>query len=216
MGREPCDERRWRISSGAWIKAISSGVGLLSLAAYQTIYLPPARAAATPGLNQAVSAQREPGASRFEIVATIKELMSSTVDPAADGVWDSVAVTSSKAGIVKHEPRTPAEWQEVRGRAITLIESMNLVVMKGRHAAPPGTQPKLGELSPKQIDALIASNPQAFAAFADQVRDSAREALHAIDNKDVKALFKAGGDIDQSCESCHVAYWYPNQPRAGH
>jgi hypothetical protein len=147
--------------------------------------------------------------SPLKVYATIKELMDSTVDPAADGIWESVAVVSTEAGIEKREPRTPEEWQEVRRHAVTLLEAMNLVVMSGRNAAPAGAKPGLGELDPRKIDALIHSSRPTFAAFADQVRDTTREALAAIDRKDVEALVVAGGKIDQACESCHATYWYP-------
>ncbi|WP_138918486.1 hypothetical protein [Nitrospirillum viridazoti] len=158
---------------------------------------------------QVASAREAKAGSPFKVFATIQELMDSTVDPAADGVWDSVAVISTEAGVEKREPRTPEEWQEVRRHALTLLEAMNLVVMEGRHAAPPGAQPKLGELDPKQIDVLIRANKPSFAAFADDVRATTLEALAAIDKRDVKALVVAGGKIDQACEGCHVTFWYP-------
>jgi cytochrome c556 len=149
----------------------------------------------------------------FKVYATIKELMDSTVDPAADGVWDSVAVISTATGVEKREPRTPEEWQEVRRHAVTLLESMNLVVMSGRKAAPAGTQPNIGELDPSKIDELIRSSRPAFSAFADEVRKTTRDALAAIDRRDVGALVVAGGKIDQACESCHTTYWYPGEAK---
>ena len=101
----------------------------------------------------------------------------------------------------------------MRRHAITLIEAMNLVMMEGRHAAPPGTQAGLGELSPVQIDQAVAANRAAFSGFAEGVRNSAIQARDAIDRKDTQALFKIGGDLDEQCESCHVVLWYPNSPR---
>src|SRR5262249_22452516 len=111
----------------------------------------------------------------------------------------------------EHKPRTAEEWLDVRRKAITLMESMNLVVMDGRHAAPPGTQPNEGELTPAQIDEQLAANHAAFVGFAHGLRAAAQKALTAIDNKDTGALLEAGGDIDEACEACHVTFWYPNQ-----
>jgi cytochrome c556 len=90
---------------------------------------------------------------------------------------------------------------------------MNLAMMEGRHAAPPGSTPGPGESRPGEIDAAIAENRQEFNQFADLVRSRAIEALHAIDKKDPKALFSVGSKIDSACESCHVTFWYPNSPR---
>lgn len=163
----------------------------------------------TPAANTSPDTASPP----FKPVASIRELMDSTVDPAADGLWDAVSTTVTYAGIEKREPRTDEEWRVVRRHAITLAEAMNLVIMDGRHAAPPGTKAGLGELTPAQIDAKIAANRTEFYSFAGGVRDNALQALQAIDRKDAKTLFKIGGDIDATCEGCHVTFWYPNSPR---
>jgi len=146
-------------------------------------------------------------------VATIKELMDSTIDPSADGIWDAVVIVSTAAGVDKREPRTGEEWHAVRRHAMTLIESMNLLMMPGRHAAPVGTKPGLGELTPAQIDAAIKANPAEFEQFAGAAQDSAKDALKAIDSKDTAALTRVGGDLDQRCEACHMTFWYPNSAR---
>ena len=148
--------------------------------------------------------------SPFEITATIRELMDSIVDPAADGLWDSVAVTSTRKGMEEKQPRTDEEWAAVRRHAVTLMESMNLVVMQGRHAAPPGTKAALGELESEEIDHKIAANRGALIGFAKALRATAGKALTAIDKKDVDGLFAAGSEIDEACEACHVTFWYPN------
>jgi cytochrome c556 len=90
---------------------------------------------------------------------------------------------------------------------------MNLLVMPGRHAAPNGTKPGLGELTPAQIDAAIKANPEEFEQFAGAAQDSAKDALKAIDSKDTAALIRVGGDLDQRCEACHLTFWYPNSAR---
>jgi cytochrome c556 len=69
----------------------------------------------------------------------------------------------------------------------------------------------LGELSPAEIDQHIDANRGALIGFAKALRATARTALTAIDKKDVQGLFKAGSDIDEACEACHVTFWYPNQ-----
>ncbi len=49
--------------------------------------------------------------SPFEITATIRELMGSTVDPAADALWDSVAVSSTTQGVEETQPKTDVDWR---------------------------------------------------------------------------------------------------------
>ena len=44
-----------------------------------------------------------------------------------------------------------------------------------------------------------------------QYRD-ARDALKAIEARDVKGLLNAGDVLDQACETCHRKYWYRVAP----
>jgi len=157
-------------------------------------------------------------ASDFDSSTPIKTLMNSIVDPSADGIWESVATVSDENGVHKRAPRTPEEWQEVRRHAVTLIEAMNLVMMKGRPAAPAETPPKAGELTPAQIDALLKTDHETLVAFARNVQTTTRSAITAIDKRDPEALFEAGSAIDQACESCHMTFWYPDieDPRLQH
>lgn len=160
-------------------------------------------------------ADQPAAAQAMRPVATIRDLMESTVDPAADGVWDAVSTIVDAHGITRHAPRTDAQWQAVRHHAVTLAESMNLLMIGGRHAAPTGTKAGLGELPPVQIDARIAANRAEYDLFARAVQDEARKAIAAIDRHDAQALDHIGGDLDARCESCHVTFWYPDAPRPG-
>lgn len=99
----------------------------------------------------------------------------------------------------------------MRRHAVTQIEAMNLVVMPGRHAAPAGTQPGLGELPPQQIELRIDQQRAAFTGFASALRATALQALAAVDRKDPEALLTIGSEIDAQCEACHVTFWYPAQ-----
>ena len=183
---------------------------LLAVAACSQSSSPPAARAVSDAAKGASSAGDALPESPFEITATIRELMDSIVDPAADGLWDSVAVTSTRAGVEEKQPKTDEDWAAVRRHAVSLMESMNLVVMKGRHAAPPGTRAAEGELTPDEIDQHIDANRGALVGFAKALRATAQKALTAIDKKDVQGLFAAGSDIDAACEACHVTFWYPN------
>jgi cytochrome c556 len=149
--------------------------------------------------------------SPFEVIATIRELMDFVVDPAADGLWDAVSIRYTQSGAEQRLPRTEDEWTAVRRNAVALAESMNLVVMDARHAAPRGTQAGLGELTPAEIDQRIATRRAEFVAFAFAVRAATQNALKAIDKRDADELLEVGGDIDAACEACHLTFWYPNQ-----
>src|SRR5262249_49090639 len=103
--------------------------------------------------------------------------MESMVDPGAAFLFESVEhdVTSKpfegcwsgkceqvvdEHGIGAKAPHTDEEWQEVRRRAVQLVEAPNLLIMPGRRAAQPGEKsenPQV-ELDPGQIQELLDSN----------------------------------------------------------
>lgn len=161
-----------------------------------------------------VPTQATPAASGeppYRLTASIRELMDSEVDPAADFLWASVASISTRAGLEERQPHTDEEWLEVRRHAITLIEATNLLIMKGRRVSatyvPAGGA---GELDSNQAQQKIDANHDAFVLLAQRLQETGTDTLGAIDAKDPVRLFDLGGAIDEACENCHVTFWYPN------
>ncbi len=166
------------------------------------------------GCTQREASQKAiPGAPPFVTSASIIDLMSDQVDPAADALWLSVATISTREGVVQREPRTEAEWQEERRHAIALIEASNLLMMPGRVVAYPGqtleSPPGEGDYTPEQSLAAIRKEPAVFTAFVSVLQQSSLSALRAIEARDADKLLEAGGDIDAACEECHRRFWYP-------
>jgi hypothetical protein len=145
----------------------------------------------------------------FRLNASIKDIMDSLVDPAADYIWDAVATTVTAKSREEKYPRTDEEWKELRRRAIQLMEGANLLLIPGRHVAGPGQpgDPRV-ELPPDQIEALINGDRAGFANLAHGLYDSVVPVLQAIEAKDKDKLLEAGDAIDRACESCHMKYWY--------
>jgi len=146
-------------------------------------------------------------------VVGIRDIMKYEVDPSADALWDSVSSTATAAGLVDKQPRSQAEWQEVRRYAVTLAEAANLLVIRGRRVALDGPIEDAdiaGILPPAEIEKKIALDRPIFVRRAQALQEAAKEALAAIDAQDSARLFEAGGKLDEACEQCHVRYWYPN------
>jgi hypothetical protein len=153
----------------------------------------------------------------LEAVVTIKDIMENLVDPSADALWASVSSTTTASGMEDRQPRTEEDWKAVRAYAITLAEAPNLLLTPGRRVAEAGgkledAQVK-GILGPQEIARKIAADRPAFVERTRALRLAAKEALAAIDARDVARLFEAGTVLDEACESCHVRYWYPNDTR---
>jgi cytochrome c556 len=144
---------------------------------------------------------------------TIQELMRSSIDPAADGVWNAVSTSITVAGVEEKQPHSNEEWAVVRQSATALINAAIRLGEEGLPVAVKGTKsenPGIEE-SPEEVQKLIDANPKGFSQHAQKLRASAEEALAAIDAKNPTALLEAGGRIDEVCEQCHKTFWYPNQ-----
>jgi hypothetical protein len=145
--------------------------------------------------------------------ATVKDLMQSVVDPAADVVWLSVTTVQSAQGTVEKAPKTDEEWTMVRHGAIALTEAANLLMVPGRHVARPGEKSETPgvELEPSEMEVLINQDPAAWHKRARALHDAGLAALQAIDAKDATKVFEVGEQIERACEGCHSQYWYPNE-----
>ncbi len=160
----------------------------------------------------------KPAAPQLDLLktATIKDIMDSMVDPSGDFLFDSIAEIADERGITQKAPKTDEEWEQVKHRALVLLEAPNLLTMEGRKVAQPHERSKNPEveLQPEQIQKLIDDDRSSFIRRARRLQDAATQALTAIDAKDKDALFKAIESVDKACENCHLHYWYPNDKRA--
>jgi hypothetical protein len=174
---------------------------------------------AKPAAQPAKPATARPAAaapqSTYRPVATVKDVMDYIVIPSSEFVFNAVSSTQGPNGAENKEPKTDADWAQVRRHAVLLIEAGNLLTVPGRHVA--GAKDKSNnpgsELEPAQMDALVAKNRALFAKKAQGFVDAAMIALKAVDARNVEGLSDAGGDIDEACESCHLTFWYPNEKK---
>lgn len=155
-----------------------------------------------------------PPSSDYNIVATIKDIMDSAVDPAADFIWESFTTEVSAEGVVEKRPQNDEEWKEVQRKAVILVESANLLMMPGRRVAKPGDKsenPEI-ELNPEEIEGLINKDRDTFIKLAKEFQQTAIDQLKATEDRNIEELLRLGGDLDVKCENCHRKYWYPNDP----
>lgn len=122
----------------------------------------------------------------FKPVADVKQLMQSVVDPAADGVWESVSTILDVRGVTEIRPKTDEEWAAVRNSAITVMEAGNLLMMVPRA--------KDGDRWMQRSRALV---------------DAGEIAVRAAEAKNPDRVFEAGGELYAACATCHQQYWNP-------
>lgn len=151
-------------------------------------------------------------AAPLEALATLQDLMRYEVDPSADHIWDSVGSVTTATGTVERQPRTDAEWAQLRRNAVILLEATNLLVIPGRQvsvAGFPADGP--GVFSSAEIQQRLAGHRAEFDAFAVSLRGTTRKVVAAIDARDPAALLQLGETLDSACEACHLANWYPHE-----
>jgi hypothetical protein len=185
--------RRTRTSIAA---ALSGGIASLSLG---------------PWLHAQEHGPRDPAG--FEPQATIVEIMSSMVMPAAQALWDAVSFESGPNGDFVRTPETAEQWQQLRRSAVTLAESANVLLIPGRDVDRPDAASEAPdvELSPAQVKALIDDSHDSWTGHAHALHEIAMQAITAIDAKNGDQLVDVGGTLDTVCEGCHLQFWYPNQ-----
>jgi hypothetical protein len=134
------------------------------------------------------------------------------IDPAADLIWGSVGTVVTRAGTLERQPHTAEEWSEVRNRALLLVEATNLLAVPGRRVASRDFPPDApGVLGSADIQRQWDESPSAFAAYAGLLRDAGLAVMLAAEQQDAVALSRAGEALDDACEACHRANWYPHQ-----
>jgi hypothetical protein len=163
----------------------------------------------------AAGCRRAPAEAPYNPTATVQDIMLGIIDPSADVLWNSVATIVSSSGVEERQPRTEEEWIALRRAALQIVEGSNLLIIPGRQVAKAGTvseNPGI-ELHPEEIQPLIENDRATWYARAKELHDSALPMLQAIDKRDVAALADGGERLDMACETCHQAYWYPNEPK---
>src|SRR5581483_2141864 len=140
-----------------------------------------------------------------------QELMLAEVDPSADALWDAVEFVSTPEGTQDHHPRTEQEWQALRRSAVVLAEATNLLAIPHRRVIDTSGSRGAGELNAAEIQQRVDSGRESFDQLAVVLRSASLSALAAINRRDPKALMDAGAAIDEACEACHRAYWYPDE-----
>lgn len=148
--------------------------------------------------------------------ASVIELMSGMVAPTADLIWGAVGTEDGPKGPVDKKPTTDKDWADLRQKVVLMAEAANLLAIPGREVILPGQ--KLanpagpGDLTPEKAQEKIRAEWPAWLAFTQAMQNSALETLKKVDAKDVDGFVEAGGAIDESCESCHKRFWYPDAP----
>ena len=105
----------------------------------------------------------------------------------AEDVFASVGTIISEKGTEEIVPKTDEEWEEVRFAAMGLAETGNLLMFEGR-----------------------AKDGEDWMKFSESMIDRSVNAAKAAEAKDPERLFRAAGELFDSCNACHNKYIPPD------
>jgi len=108
---------------------------------------------------------------------TVKEVMESVITPATNTLWGA------------EDPQTDEAWQELEDAAITTITAATYVAR-----GVSGTSDREW------------SNTPEWQAFNNVMIEAATDALKAIRERDIEALYVANDVLYPPCEGCHIAF----------
>jgi len=118
-------------------------------------------------------------------VASVRELMTGLVSPAATTVYRSVGYVVSLEGEKETSPQTEDEWEAIAGSAASIAEAGALLKTTGREGF---------------------NDAEGWQKFAQDMIDASLISRDAAVKRDKQALFASGEALNESCEGCHSAY----------
>jgi len=132
--------------------------------------------AATPTAATATAIDTAP-------VASTKQVMVGITNPAAYVIYEAVGTKTTSKGIEEIAPQTDEDWQKVESAAAAVVESGNLILTGNR-----------------------AIDKADWVKMTRDMMDKGKAAMAAAKAKDKDKIVETGGDLNVTCDNCHMRY----------
>jgi hypothetical protein len=119
---------------------------------------------------------------------TVQQLMVGLVDPAADGVWNSLGSIVTPTSEETWAPSTDTDWQRLEGHARALARGADALIEPAR-----------------------VNGREDWAVPARALRSASAAALVAAQRRDPAAISAASEQLLDACQQCHKHYWLPTE-----
>ena len=177
---------------------------------------PAPQEAASVTTDAAGAPSQNDAASSFDTTTTIEDLMSDTIAPNVELLWNAVSYIATAEGVTETMPQTDEDWATLRASANALIEAGEELMNTNREILTSEFDAATAsfQLTPDEIKELLVDDPALWQQYAEQLQETTRMTLQAIEMRDVMGLQEFGAEINEACKGCHAAYWYrPSMPR---
>ncbi len=150
--------------------------------------------------------------------ANVQVAMLTKVNPQALALWDLTNAAQNDAGDIDPKKIDAATWSKLLeiGRSIEaggrdLAAAHVVAAMPGAklqdEAAP-------GASKASDVQRFIDAKPAFFRKHALELQSTGAGLVTAVTQRDGKKLTDLSNQLDEVCENCHMAFWYPQQSAA--
>ena len=119
---------------------------------------------------------------------SVQALMVGLVDPAADGIWNSLGSIVTPTSDETWAPSTDEDWHRLEGHARALARGAEALA-----------------------DPVRVNGRDDWAVPARALRIASASALAAAQRRDVTAIAAASEQLLDACQGCHKHYWLPTE-----
>jgi hypothetical protein len=148
--------------------------------------------------------------------ANVQLTMLTKVNPQALALWDLTNDAQDDNGDIDVKKINPATWARLLeiGKAIE-DGGRNLAGSNGVVAAVPGAklqdETAPGASKAADVQRFIDAKPAAFRKHALELQNTGTALIAAVTKHDGRKLTELSNALDEVCENCHMAFWYPQQ-----
>lgn len=151
--------------------------------------------------------------------AFVLDEMAGQIAPQAQVIWDITNGAQDDDGNPVAAKVKPQDWirmqkaGEAMTAALTRIKSASTIHVRRPDQQVMDEKTGSGGLTATKIQTYIDANPQGLRAMAGNFTEISRSISRAAAAHDIGKITEIANDLDQACETCHKAFWYPEAPK---
>lgn len=148
--------------------------------------------------------------------ANLQLTMLTKVNPQALSLWDLTNDAQDDNGNIDAKKIKADTWAKLLEIGKSIEEGgRTLATPNGVVAAVPGAklqdEDAPGASKAADVQRYIDAKPAEFRKHAAKLQSTGAAIVAAVNAKSGKQLTELSNSLDEVCESCHMAFWYPSQ-----
>lgn len=147
---------------------------------------------------------------------TMHDVMKNAIDAHADALWDVTNAAIDDNALLDTAKLGDDGWARIAELSGKVEEgARTLATMDPIVVAAPGVKISDSDIedghSAAQVQGFVDADPATFRNLATTLADHMAQLKAAALDRDAPTAARLVNELDGVCESCHLAYWYPEQ-----